>query len=272
VCSPLLRDCAADDDDDAFCCCGCVARRRHSLTAMSKHQDERELVVDIDDESQALELERSLFVPTRHPWNLGEALTLGLRFPLCERPLDVSVVVVGRRLQRGAGLLPAGVMVRLVHPDPALLDLLKDIARGRVFWGRSQGKERKAFVTFDTREQAVEELHDLLSSDGAAMVLNDNTFARGDRVVVDVVVAGASVGRLNVRVRRIHVQDHHLRTFVSPFDAPGRAAAEDLLEELARQPEQDTPAPIPPTTTTTTTAPPRARGRDREELWQPVDI
>ncbi|MDP2342259.1 MAG: hypothetical protein Q8O67_14980 [Deltaproteobacteria bacterium] len=229
----------------------------------------RRLLVDLDDEGQALELARGLFVPTRHPWRLGEELSLGLRFPLCQRPLDIVVVVVGRRLVRGAGLLSAGVVVRLLRPDPALLDLFADIAAGRVLWGRAPGKQRHARVFFDDVDEAVEQLGEVLSSEGGALVLSE-PFARGDRLALDVVVGGASIGSLGVRVRRVEVHDHRVRTVVAPLDAASRTAAEDLIEEIARDPpplrtpSRELPVLAPPPTV--------ARGLIREELWQPIDI
>lgn len=229
----------------------------------------RRLLVDLDDEGQALELAQGLFVATRHPWRLGEELSLGLRFPQCQRPLDVVVVVVGRRLVRGAGLLAAGVLVRLVRPDPSLLDLFADIAAGRVLWGRAPGKQQRARVFFDFVDEAIEHLRDVLSSEGGALVLSQ-PFARGDRLALEVVVGGTSIGTLGVRVRRIEVQDQRVRTVVAPLDAASRTAAEDLVEAIARdQPPLRTPSRELPVLATTPTA---ARGLIREELWQPIDI
>ena len=94
-------------------------------------QQQRKLFVQVDHEAQALDLERSLFVPTRLPWRLGDLLTLALRFPHCEQPLELPVVVVARRPQRSAGVLSAGVMVRLARPDAGLVERLRSISDRR---------------------------------------------------------------------------------------------------------------------------------------------
>ncbi len=193
---------------------------------------ERKLFVDVNDEAQALHLERSLFVPTRLSWRLGEQLTLCLRFPLSPHPFELPVVVVGRRPQSGIGL-PAGVLLRLADPDPGLLDLIREIGEGHVadVWGRVQERVRlPARVIFENAEEACEELEELLVDAGAALLLNQ-AFVRGDRLVLDVVVRARVIAVLNVRVLRIQVQDDQLRTVVVPLDAASRSMAQMLVDE-----------------------------------------
>jgi hypothetical protein len=196
-------------------------------TQTLERSGDHKICVDVDD-AHVLDLQRSFFVPTRLAVRLGDRLTLGVRFRNCQRPLDVPVVVIGRRLQSGAGLLCAGVMVQLV-PEPALLELFRDIALGHVTWGRVAPRPQPARVELADRHEAREALQDLLSADGAALLLAEG-FARGDRLALDVVVDGRRLGTVNVSVRRIQVQDEEMRTVVGPVDAAAAAAAAKLFE------------------------------------------
>lgn len=185
--------------------------------------------VDVDD-ARALDLQRSFFVPTRLALRLGERLTLGVRFRNCQRPLDVAVVVIGRRLQHGAGLLCAGVMVQLVN-DPALLELFRDIAQGHVAWGRTPAPLRSTRLELADRREAREALADLLAPEGAALLL-DGSFARGDHLALDVVVGGVRLGIVNVGVHHIQVQDKEVRAVVKPLDATSATVAQKLVDEV----------------------------------------
>ena len=193
----------------------------------------RRLFVNIEQPAQALELERALFVPTRLAFALGELVGLGLRFPRCGRALELRAVVVGRRPLRSRGLLSAGVMLRLADPDPDVLALVRQIAAGHVVdvQGRLQERVRlPARVYYASREEACDDLADLLGGNGAALDLCQ-PFSRGDRLALEVVIDGRVATTVAVLVRRIQMQDDRVRVVVTPLDDTARDAADDLLDD-----------------------------------------
>jgi len=169
------------------------------------------------------ELASGLFVSTRLALSLGDELTLALHLPERPGPLEVPVVVVGRRLPRGASMLSAGVVVRAVsmaHPS------VQQLAAGTA-------PRRAARAIFATWDDAGVQLAEVLGEEGAAWQLGDE-FRRGDRLAVEVVVGARVVGRVHLRVRRLHRDPDGVRTIVVPDDDAAGGVAAVLASVLRR--------------------------------------
>jgi hypothetical protein len=168
----------------------------------------RRLYLEVSDPVEVVkELSRELFVPTRLPFQLGEVIELSLHLKRVSRPLDVPVIVIGRRLPRPGSLLSAGVIVRAANRSHPVLEILQDVIEGSVVDLEARLQERMrlpARVIFPSLDEARSELAGLLE-DGAALDL-DAPAVRGDRLALEVVVGGAVVLNLHTLVHRLQLQ------------------------------------------------------------------
>lgn len=194
----------------------------------------RRIFLEVDDAARvASEIERALFVPTRLPLNLGDVLVLGLRLPRAKRSLEVAVVVVGRRPARAGSLLSAGIQVRVRDANDPMLELLREVATGRVVDLEARMQERlrlPATVRFAHHDEARAELLGLLGEDGAILALGPG-FVRGDRLFVDVVVANTLVFQTNVLVKRQQTQDGAPSTVCVALDDAAKKTIGDYLND-----------------------------------------
>lgn len=210
----------------------------------------RKLFLEVDDAAAvAADVERALFVPTRLPWQLGEHLILGLRMPGhkgAKRALEIPVAVVGRRPARTGSLLSAGVLVKLADPADPLVEVLREIAAGRVVDLEARLQERlrlPARVRYPTRDEACAELLGLLGDDGALLDVQAS-FARGDRLLLTVEIGGpvgtqsssddgvVSVAlTVSVLVRRLQQNDGKNGVVAVALDDAARARITAFLDE-----------------------------------------
>jgi hypothetical protein len=178
------------------------------------------------------DLDRELFVPTRLPFHLGEVIELSLRLKRVSRPLDVPVIVIGRRLPRPGSLLSAGVIVRAADRHHPVLEILHDVVSGTVVDLEARLQERlrlPARVVFGSVDEARAELASMLD-EGAALAL-DAPAVRGDRLALDVIVDGAVILRLHALVRRLQLQPDGTACVVTALDD----AARDALTRFLRR-------------------------------------
>jgi hypothetical protein len=168
----------------------------------------RRLYLEVSDPVDVVkDLSRELFVPTRLPFQLGEVIELSLRLKRVSRPLDVPVIVIGRRLPRPGSLLSAGVIVRAANRSHPVLEILQDVIEGSVVDLEARLQERlrlPARVIFASLDEARSELAGLLE-DGVALDL-DAPAVRGDRLALEVVVGGSVVLNLHTLVHRLQLQ------------------------------------------------------------------
>lgn len=175
-----------------------------------------------------------LFVPTRLSFHLGEVIELSLRLKRVSRPLDVSVIVIGRRLPRPGSLLSAGVIVRAADKNHAVLEILQDVVSGAVVDLEARLQERlrlPARAVFASVDEARAELTAMLE-EGAALAL-DAPAVRGDRLALDVIVDGAVVLQVHALVRRLQLQQDGTVCVVTALDD----AARDGLAHFLRNPD-----------------------------------
>lgn len=194
----------------------------------------RKLFLEVDDAvSVAAAVERSLFVPTRLPLQLGDHLILGLRLPHTKRAMELPVVVVGRRPPKSGSLLSAGVLVRLSDLNHPLVEVLREVASGRVVDLEARLQERLRYpakVRFATRDDACAELLGLVGEDGALLPVNQ-PFVRGDRLLLDVDVAGAALFSVAVLVRRLQTNDGKICVIATALDEDARATVSAFLND-----------------------------------------
>jgi hypothetical protein len=168
----------------------------------------RRLYLEVSEPGDVVnQLARELFVPTRLPFQLGEVIELSLRLKKVSRPLDVPVIVIGRRLPRPGSLLSAGVIVRAANRSHPVLEILQDVIEGSVVDLEARLQERlrlPARVIFASLDEARSELAGLLD-EGAALDL-DAPAVRGDRLALEVVVGGSVVLNLHTLVHRLQLQ------------------------------------------------------------------
>lgn len=185
----------------------------------------RRLYLEVGDPKTVVgDLARELFVPTRLPFNLGEVIELSLRLKRVSRPLDIPVIVIGRRLPRPGSLLSAGVIVRAADAQHPVLEILRDVISGSIvdLEGRLQERLRlPARVVFASFDEARAELAAMLD-DGAALHL-DAPAVRGDRLALDVVV-GETVLQVHALVRRLQLQEDSTTCVVTVLDDAAREA------------------------------------------------
>jgi hypothetical protein len=193
----------------------------------------RKLFLEVADPVPVAEsIERSLFVPTRMPCQLGDELVLALRLTNAKRPLELPVVVVGRRPPRSGSLLSAGVLVRVIDLAHPLLEVLHELAAGRVVDLEARIQERlrlPARVAFTNVDDAAAELLGLLGEDGATLPVTE-PFARGDRLALDVVVDAVVVLTVNVLVRRLQTQDGKGSIVATALDDAARVGLGAFLD------------------------------------------
>ncbi|MDP2341246.1 MAG: hypothetical protein Q8O67_09825 [Deltaproteobacteria bacterium] len=181
----------------------------------------------------AAAVEHALFVPTRMSCQLGDELILALRLSNAKRALELPVTVVGRRPPRSGSLLSAGVLVRLSDPNHPLVEVLHELAAGRVVDLEARLQERlrlPAKVTFRDRDDAAGELLGLLGEDGATLPVTE-PFARGDRLALDVVVDAGVVLTVNVLVRRLQTQDGRGAIVATALDDAARSVLGAFLDD-----------------------------------------
>ncbi len=191
----------------------------------------RRLYLEVSEPGAVMnDLSRELFVPTRLPFQLGEVIELSLRLKRLSRPLDVPVIVIGRRLPRPGSLLSAGVIVRAANCSHPVLEVLKDVIEGSVVDLEARLQERlrlPARVIFGSLDEARSELTGLLD-EGAALDL-DAPAVRGDRLALEVVVDGAVVLTLHTLVHRLQLQRDTTACVLSVLDE-SRAALEQFIQ------------------------------------------
>ena len=170
------------------------------------------------------ELGRELFVPTRLNFTLGEVIELSLRLKRVSRPLDIPVIVIGRRLPRPGSLLSAGVVVRATKRDHPVLEILRDVVDGTVVDLEARLQERlrlPARVIFSSLAEARIDLAGMLEAEGSALVL-DAPAVRGDRLALDVVVDGAVALTVHALVKRLQLQEETTSAVVVALDDAAR--------------------------------------------------
>lgn len=196
----------------------------------------RKLFLEVDDAvSVAVDVEHGLFVPTRLPLQLGDHLILGLRLPHTKRAIELPVVVVGRRPPKSGSLLSAGVLVRLSDLQHPLVEVLREVASGRVIDLEARLQERLRYparIDFRDRVEANHELLGLLGEDGAVLPINQS-FVHGDRLLLDVVIGGRVVFSVAVLVRRLQTNDNQLSVIITALDEPARAIVGAFLNDEA---------------------------------------
>jgi hypothetical protein len=195
----------------------------------------RRLYLEVADPRAVIgDLSRELFVPTRLAFHLGEVIELSLRLKRVSRPLDVPVIVIGRRLPRPGSLLSAGVIVRAADRNHPVLEILQDVVSGAVVDLEARLQERlrlPARVVFSSVDEARAELPAMLE-EGAALAL-DAPAVRGDRLALDVVVDGVVILQLHALVRRLQLQQDGTACVVTALDDDAR----DTLARFLRRPE-----------------------------------
>jgi hypothetical protein len=170
------------------------------------------------------DLAKELFVPTRLPFSLGEVIELSLRLRRVSRPLDIPVIVIGRRLPRPGSLLSAGVVVRATKRDHPVLEILRDVVDGTVVDLEARLQERlrlPARAIFASAEDAANELHNMLEADGTALAL-DAPAVRGDRLALDVVIDGTVALTVHALVKRLQLQEQTTSAVLVPLDDKAR--------------------------------------------------
>jgi Tfp pilus assembly protein PilZ len=172
------------------------------------------------------------FVPTRLPVSLGEAFLLAVRLPHITRAIELPVVVLGRRVPRGAhGALSTGVVVRLAEDDHPMAVLLREVASGRVvdLEARVQQHQPRCVTSrFPSRTEALLELASLVRDTAQFPV--DDVVSRNDRLALTVEATDSGpLFSVHVLVRSVHLLDRE-RSFVAVLaDAAGQRALEAFL-------------------------------------------
>ena len=186
----------------------------------------------------AAELERGAVVPTRAALTLGARFLLAVRVRGSRRAIEVPVVVVARRLPRGAHrLLSTSVIARAEDPQHPMMALLRDVASGRVvdFEPRLQAAVRlPARASFASVDEALTELRALIASEAEGRPA-EGRFAlphaqRGDRLSLTVSGGRFAVATIDVIVRRVAIEDDHRTCAVTLVDERSRA----ILEHATR--------------------------------------
>ena len=182
---------------------------------------------------QGLQSMNGAFVPTRLPVRLGEELVLAARLEGVKRPIELPVVVVGRRAFRGAHAnLAAGILVRLSVVEHPMKDLLTEVASGKVvdLETRLQRTLRvRTSSRFSSRGEFVGEISAMLRGELGLFPVNRQVFI-GDRVATLISAGdGPSDLELDLVVRGLAHRDD-LRAFLCEFfDAGERQKAKAYL-------------------------------------------
>lgn len=175
-----------------------------------------------------------LFVPTRLPLALNATFTLGVRLRNVTRTLDLPMIVIGRRVPRGGSLLNGGVIAQVAVKDSPILDILREVASGRLvdLEARLQEQVRvEAVAAFATTAEAITELAALLD-EGSAQFPLDQLVQRGDRLALT--VRSEEEGVLvvpHVLVKSVHTLDGRRGCQAVLLDAAGRALVEQFLQQ-----------------------------------------
>lgn len=190
-------------------------------------RDPAALVADIDGH-------RPLFVPTRLPIPLGSLFILAVRLESVGRALELPMRVVGRRLPRGGSRLSAGVLAQIVDPGSPMLDLLREVVRGRVvdLEARIQQQQRlPARACYASRDEVRAELRALLAHDEAQVPV-DRLVQRGDRLALAFVGGDEGVVvTANVLVRSVHTHNGRRTCLVRLLDDDERAPLAAALSD-----------------------------------------
>ena len=199
------------------------------MLSSSTHGSARIFIEVKDVRTFLAQLERpgGAFVSTRlHP-GLGDVLLLSARFEDVAAPIDLPVIVVGRRTPRGAGgLLSMGVQVAPVDRQHPMMVWLRRMAEAK---SAAEATPTHVFSVFPLLSDLEHELHSLIAGERGFLPVDQQAHV-GDRLIVKATAEDAPGSvEFTVLVRGVSLHDGIRAVSATLLDDEGRGVVQRFL-------------------------------------------
>jgi hypothetical protein len=184
-----------------------------------------------------LECARGVFLRTRAPVRLGQAAVAVLKLPEVERPIELPVLIAGRRVRRGGdGRTVPGIVARPTDQSAGALELFRDAVAGR-FGGLGaeqwRGHRRPTTSVFASVQELHARLRALLVGRGGTFLL-DTPVRPGEALLLTCVVPASMLAiTFTARVRRVSHYEHDYGCHAELLDPEYRGRLEAFLQRSA---------------------------------------
>lgn len=191
-------------------------------------KDGRQLLVD-------LESPRGAFLKTRAPIPLGQGALAVVKIPEADAPLEIPILVTGRRVRRDANkTLTPGIVARLTDEHCPAVQLLRELASGRPAEGHAARAPRRpvtsVFASLDDLRRQLQAL--MLERPGQFVV--DTPVHVGEALLLTCVVPTSMLAlSFTVRVRGVSYYEHDFGVRAELLDPEYRARVDAFLRRTA---------------------------------------
>lgn len=186
---------------------------------------------------QELESPRGAFLKTRAPVQLGQAAIAVVKLPEVLDPVEIPILVSGRRVRRDADKnVSPGIVARLTDESCAAIELLRDIISGRVVdlaSRRWRGQRKPVTSSFATLQDLRRQLQGLMLGRPAFFVLDTPVHMGEALLLTSVVPASMLALTFTVRVRGVSHYEHDFGVRAELLDPEYRARIDTFLRRTA---------------------------------------
>lgn len=186
---------------------------------------------------QELESPRGAFLKTRAPVQLGQAAIAVVKLPEVLDPVEIPILVSGRRVRRDADKnVSPGIVARLTDESCAAVELLRDIISGRVVdlaSRRWRGQRKPVTSSFATLQDLRRQLQGLMLGRPAFFVLDTPVHMGEALLLTSVVPASMLALTFTVRVRGVSHYEHDFGVRAELLDPEYRARIDTFLRRTA---------------------------------------
>lgn len=193
-------------------------------------QDSRQLLID-------LESPRGAFLKTRAPIPLGRAAMAVVKIPEVAMPLELPILVAGRRVRRDAKKnMTPGIVARLTDENCPAVKLLREIASGRevaLEGGRLPPPRRPVTSVFASLEDLRRQLQALLLGRGGFFIVDVPVHLREALLLTCVVPTSMLALSFPVRVGAVSHYEHDFGVRAELLDPEYRSRVDSFLRRTA---------------------------------------
>lgn len=186
---------------------------------------------------QDLESPRGAFLKTRAPVSLGQAAIAVVKLPEVLDPVEIPILVAGRRVRRDAEKNSSpGIVARVTDESCAAVELLRDIVHGRVVdlsARRWRGQRKPVTSVFASLQDLRRQLQGLMLGRPGFFVL-DAPVHIGEALLLTCVVPASMLAlTFTVRVRGVSHYEHDFGVRAELLDPEYRARVDSFLRRTA---------------------------------------
>lgn len=186
---------------------------------------------------QDLESPRGAFLKTRAPVPLGQAAIAVVTLPEVSEPVEIPILIAGRRVRRDAEKnLSPGIVARMTDESCAAVELLRDIVNGRVVdlgARRWRGQRKPVTSVFASLQDLRRQLQGLMLGRSGFFIL-DAPVHMGEALLLTCVVPSSMLAlTFTLRVRGVSHYEHDFGVRAELLDPEYRSRLDSFLRRTA---------------------------------------